>query len=103
MDKYRLSGCPCVEIDASSGKEVELRVPCVMPHGFAIIPEIHLSTYAPKFNWAIFHLMVVSPIGDVSDSPVHYRVYGWLEDTLLLVQLTSLYRLCPKPKRAVLS
>jgi len=83
MDKYRLSGCPCVEIDASSGKEVELRVPCVMPHGFAIIPEIHLSTYAPKFNWAIFHLMVVSPIGDVSDSPVHYRVYGWLEDTLL--------------------
>jgi len=80
---YEVAACPSVEIDASSGKEVELRVPCVLPHGFSMITNYKEDVFCPYFDWANFFLMVVSPVADVTDTPVHYRVYAWLEETRL--------------------
>jgi len=85
VSEYEASGDPCVEIDAASGKEAEIRMPCIIPHGWSLVEQYGVAVSGGRdfFNWGQFTISVLSALADVSSGTVYGRVYCWLEDVQL--------------------
>jgi len=85
VDVFEASGDPCVEIDAASGKEAELRLPCILPHNWSLVEQYQKTVVGGRnyFDWGYFNLTVLSSLNEISAGFVHGRVYCWLEDVVL--------------------
>jgi hypothetical protein len=93
------TGDPCVELDAASGKSATIKIPCVMPAGWAAIESFSntpAGTWNPLFDWCSFSLSVVASLKDPSLPTVNIQLYAWLEEVELKGPGVTSFTLAPQ-------
>jgi len=84
-DLYEACGDPGIEIDAASGKEVELEMPIIVPHNWSLIETYGQAVVSGRdyFNWGYFNITVLSPINTADAQQVHGKVFCRLKNVQL--------------------